>query len=296
MKILVSGSSGFVGNALVTHLKGAGHETWRLVRNSATAENTIRWDPASGQIDAAACERFEAVVHLGGENIAAGRWTRRRKKRLRKSRVNSTRFLALTLSQLQQPPKVFACASAIGIYGDRGKEKLTESATPGEGFLADISREWEQACEPAATRGIRVVNYRLGIVLGKGGGALAKMLPIFRFGLGGKIGNGRQYWSWISLADTVRAMTFCLESEKVSGPVNMVSPIPLTNREFTKTLGCSLHRPTLLPLPAFVARIVLGEMADAALLASARVLPTALTAAGFDFRHVDLGDAFASAI
>ena len=296
MKILLSGSSGFVGQALISHLAERGYEVRRLVRRDNPSAETVIWNPDSGRIEASACEHFDAVIHLGGENIAAGRWTQRRKKRLRNSRVNSTRFLALTLSQLQHPPKVFACASAIGFYGDRGDEILTEQSPAGVGFMAELGQEWESACQPAIDRGIRVVNLRFGIILGKKGGALAKMLTPFRCGIGGKIGNGRQYWSWISLTDAVRAVDYCLNHESVSGPVNLVSPGPPTNYEFTKALGKALRRPTILPLPGFAARLAFGEMADSALLASARVEPEALINNGFEFTHPDLASALAAAI
>ena len=296
MKLLLSGSSGFVGQALISHLAERGYEVRRLVRRDNPSAETVIWNPDSGRIEASACEHFDAVIHLGGENIAAGRWTQRRKKRLRNSRVNSTRFLALTLSQLQHPPKVFACASAIGFYGDRGDEILTEQSPAGVGFMAELGQEWESACQPAFDRGIRVVNLRFGIILGKKGGALAKMLTPFRCGIGGKIGNGRQYWSWISLTDAVRAVDYCLNHESVSGPVNLVSPGPPTNYEFTKALGKALRRPTILPLPGFAARLAFGEMADSALLASARVEPEALINNGFEFTHPDLASALAAAI
>lgn len=295
MKILVSGSRGFVGNALVAHLTESGHEVWRLVRGSKSRQQQINWDPDKGRLNATDCEGFDTVIHLGGENIASGRWTKKRKKGIRNSRVTSTRLLALTLSHLRQPPRVFACASAIGIYGDRGEEELDEASSGGVGFMAAVGREWEQACEPAETAGIRVVNLRLGIVLGKGGGALAKMLLPFRCCVGGRVGNGRQYWSWISLNDAVRAMAYCLENE-ISGPVNLVSPTAPTNREFTKALGKTLHRPTILPLPKFAARLAFGEMADAALLASTRVKPKVLLDSGFQFEQPDLEQAFKAAL
>lgn len=296
MRILISGSNGFVGNALVEHLTGLEHETWRLVRQADPSKRSIVWDPENGRLEAAACEGFDAVVHLGGANIATGRWTKQRKKNVRNSRINSTRFLALTLSGLKQAPTVFACASAVGFYGDCGNELLGESAPSGAGFLAEVTREWERACEPASARDIRIVNCRFGIVLGKEDGALAKMRGIFRSGFGGRIGNGRQYWSWISLTDAVRAITLCLESDRLRGPVNLVAPGAVTNREFTKTLGRALHRPTLIPLPAWAARLTLGEMADATLLASTRAEPAALAREGFRFAHPDLATALKAEI
>ena len=295
MKILISGSRGFVGNALVDHLTGVGHDVWRLVRGNAGGPKQIGWEPDKGLLNTADCEGFDAVIHLGGENIAAGRWTKKRKRLIRSSRLSSTRLLAMTLSQLKLRPKVFICASAVGFYGNRGDEELDESSAPGSGFMAVVGQEWEQACEPAVTAGIRVVNARLGIVIGRGGGALQKMLLPFRCGLGGKVGNGRQYWSWISLTDAVRAMEFCLENE-VSGAVNLTAPNAPTNREFTKALGKVLRRPTIIPLPGFAARIIMGEMADAALLASARVKPMVLEREGFVFENADLESAFRSVV
>ena len=295
MKILISGSRGFVGNALVDHLTDVGHDVWRLLRGSTGGPKQIGWEPDKGLLNTADCEGFDAVIHLGGENIAAGRWTKKRKRLIRSSRLSSTRLLAMTLSQLKLRPKVFICASAVGFYGNRGDEELDESSAPGSGFMAVVGQEWEQACEPAVTAGIRVVNARLGIVIGRGGGALQKMLLPFRCGLGGKVGNGRQYWSWISLTDAVRAMEFCLENE-VSGAVNLTAPNSPTNREFTKALGKVLRRPTIIPLPGFAARIIMGEMADAALLASARVKPMVLEREGFVFENADLESAFRSVI
>jgi len=297
VKILLSGSSGFLGRSLAPHLADGGHEPRRLLRsNQGGTAGDLVWDPDAGRIDAAAGESFDAVIHLGGENIAAGRWTRRRKQRLRNSRVNSTRFLAMTLSRLKRPPRVFACASGIGFYGDRGDELLTEDSPAGSGFMAELCRQWEQACQPAADRGIRVVHLRFGVILGRGGGALEKMLPAFRCGLGGRLGNGRQYWSWISLQDACRAVEHCLLNETLNGPVNCVSPQPVTNREFSRALARALRRPAILPIPAFALCLALGEMAEAALLASARVTPRKLLDSGFEFTHPDLPAALATAV
>lgn len=230
----------------------------------------------------------DAVVHLAGENIARARWSERQKALIRDSRVKGTRLLCDLLARYSPPPKALVCASAVGYYGDRADEILKEESAPGSGFLADVCREWEAATQPAVERGIRVVNLRIGIVLSPMGGALAKMLTPFKLGVGGTIGSGRQYMSWIALDDVVGAIHFALTNESLHGPVNAVAPNPVTNREFTHTLGRVLSRPTLFPMPAFAARLVLGEMADALLLASARVEPAQLLASGFTFRHPDL--------
>ncbi len=274
MKILVSGSRGFVGSALVPFLTALGHQVTRLVRP---------YDPA-------VLDGVEAVVHLAGENVI-GRWTPEKKAQIRDSRVNGTRVLAESLARLARPPRAMVCASAVGYYGDRGEERLQEDSPAGSGFLADVCREWETATRPAVQQGIRVVNLRLGMVLSPHGGALAKMLPPFRLGLGGCLGSGRQYLSWIALDDLVEVIAFALTAPNLRGPVNAVAPTPVTNREFTKTLGRILGRPTLCPVPAFAARLVFGEMAQELLLASARVIPAALLASGFAFRHPDLDGA-----
>ena len=289
MKILVSGSTGFIGSALVPFLTSDGHSVVQLLRKPvATVNPTLTWDPAAGRLDAAAFEGFDAVVHLAGESIASGRWTAAKKERIRSSRVDATRLLCNALARLGRPPKALICASAIGYYGDRGDEVLREESAPGRDFLAGVCRDWEAACEPAARKGIRVVNLRFGVVLGRGGGALARMLPPFRLGLGGRIGSGRQYMSWIALDDAVGAVQHALATGALRGPANAVAPRAVTNQEFTRTLGRTLGRPTLFPMPAFAARLAFGEMADALLLGSARVEPARLLASGYRFRHGDL--------
>ncbi|NQT37133.1 MAG: TIGR01777 family protein [Planctomycetes bacterium] len=289
MRILISGSTGLIGSALVSALQTDGHEVHRLVRRHADAAGpNVFWDPANGKINSAALEGFGAVVHLAGENIAGGRWTRARMTRIRDSRVDSTRLLAGSLAQLRQPPEVLLSASAIGIYGNRPGEELSEKSTPGEGFLADVCRQWEAAAQEAAGAGIRVVALRFGMVLAGGGGALAKMLPPFRLGLGGPVGSGRQEVSWIAVDDAVAAAVHLLGDSTTSGPVNLVAPRPVTNRRLAKSLGRVLHRPALMPLPALAARIVLGRMADELLLASQRVVPRRLLEAGFQFNHPEL--------
>ena len=287
MKILVTGASGLVGSALVPFLEAGGHEVARLGR-SAPADGDVRWDPDAGVLDAGALEGFDGVVHLAGENIASGRWTEARKRRIRESRVNGTRLLTETLARLERRPRVLVSASAIGFYGDRGEEELTEGSEPGAGFLSEVCREWEAATEAAEGKGVRVVHARLGVVLSKDGGALAKMLTPFRLGAGGNIGNGRQYMSWITLDDTVAAIGHLLAAESAAGAVNVVAPAPVTNGEFTRTLGRVLRRPTLFPMPGFAARLAFGEMADALLLASTRVKPARLMESGYAFRHGSL--------
>ena len=291
MKVLVSGSHGLVGSALIKSLLGRGDSASRLLREGPFAANDIEWHPNQGQIDAGRLSGFDVVVHLAGESIASGRWSPEKKKRIRESRIKGTQLLSTALGQSSQPPAVFVCASAIGYYGDRGDELLTEESSPGDDFLANVCKEWEAATQPAAEKGIRVVNARFGIILDRDGGALAKMLPPFRMGLGGKVGDGKQWMSWIALADVVRALQFVIENHELSGPVNFVSPNPVTNATFTSTLGKVLHRPTFLPVPVFGARLAFGEMADALLLSSQRVAPTRLKESGFQFKYVNLNDA-----
>ncbi|MDG2305052.1 MAG: TIGR01777 family oxidoreductase [Candidatus Binatia bacterium] len=289
MKVLISGASGLMGRNLVRSLTEAGHEVLRLVR--AADSVGIPWDPRGGELDRSPLEGFDAVVHLAGESIAEGRWTVEKKKRIRDSRIEGTNLLARSLSELDQPPKVLVCASAVGFYGDRGEEILDESAPPGVGFLAEVCREWEAAADPAREKGIRVVHLRFGVVLSGEGGALAKMLLPFRLGLGGILGDGSQYMSWIALDDAVGIVLHAISHEDLRGAVNAVSPNPVTNREYTKTLGGVLRRPTVIPLPSFGARLAFGEMADELLLASVRVSPKRLLETGYDFRFAELEEA-----
>jgi uncharacterized protein (TIGR01777 family) len=290
--VLVSGASGLVGERLLPLLEARGYNAARLVREySAVSQEDVFWDPAAGELDSDALEGVEAVVHLAGENIAAGRWNAVRKERIRESRVAGTKLLCSKLAEMPHPPKVLVCASAIGYYGDRADESLPEDAPAGEGFLPDVCREWEAASSAAEHAGIRVVRLRIGVVLSPKGGALKKMLLPFKLGAGGKMGSGRQYMSWISIDDLTRVILHCIESDALSGAVNAVTPAPVTNQEFTKTLGRVLVRPTLFPLPPFAARLALGEMADALLLASAKVEPAVLKASGFEFAHSDLEEA-----
>ncbi len=292
LRIAVTGSSGLVGTRLAGFLTQRGHQVERMVRCSAhPGTGEIFWDPATGEIDAAALEGIDCVVHLAGENVGAGRWTQARKDAIRTSRVAGTRLLSKTLAKLAKLPRTLIAASAVGYYGDRGDEPLTEDSLPGAGFLADVCREWEAATRPAREAGIRVVNLRTGVVLSAVGGALARMLTPFKLGLGGVVGTGRQYMSWITLDDLVAAIHHVTVTDEVSGPVNAVSPSPVTNREFTKTLGRVLRRPTILPLPAAVVRLLFGEMGRALLLEGARVVPSRLLASGFEFAHPTLDGA-----
>jgi len=294
MKLLITGASGLVGTALRERFATSKHDVWRLDRKSQGSDpRQLVWNPAARQIPVAALEGFDAVIHLAGENIAAKRWTAERKAALRSSRVDATRLLATALTGLKQRPRALICASAVGIYGDRGDELLTESSGAGEGFLAELGRDWEGAAAPASDAGIRVAHLRFGILLTTRGGALAKLLPIFRAGLGGIVGNGRQYWPWLSLDDATGVIEHALFTDDLRGPVNAVAPQECTNREFTDALARALHRPAVLPAPAFALRLALGEMADAALLSGQRVQPAKLLASRYAFRHPTLDAAFA---
>jgi hypothetical protein len=284
MQIAIAGGSGLIGSALTPFLTTGGHQVRKLVRGRPATPDEIAWDPAAGKIDGARLAGCDAVVNLAGEGIASRRWTKAQKERIRSSRVESTALLARTLAGLNPRPRVWVCASAIGFYGDRGEERLDEASHAGEGFLPDVCRQWEAATAPAADAGIRVVRLRFGVVLSPAGGALAKMLPPFRMGVGGRLGDGRQYMSWIALDDVVGAIHHTLMHDTLAGAVNAVAPHPATNLEFTKTLGRVLHRPTIFPMPAAAARLAFGEMADALLLASARVYPARLLESGYAFR------------
>src|SRR5688572_2690270 len=289
MKILISGSHGLVGSALAKSLTTHGHEVIRLVRRARTVgAPEIEWQPDKGLIEREQIEGIDAVVHLAGENIAEGRWTSDKKRAIRDSRVKGTALLSETLATLKQPPAVFVSASAIGYYGNRGDELLPETSTPGNDFLARVCQDWEKATTPASEKGIRTVLTRFGIILAENGGALAKMLTPFQMGIGGRIGNGKQWMSWIALDDVVGAIQWLIKDRFINGPVNFVAPIPVTNTEFTKTLGRVLSRPTLFPIPAFAVRLAFGEMADSLLLASQNVEPVVLKARGFAFNFARL--------
>ncbi len=291
MKVLVTGATGLVGSALCPFLTTGGHEVHRLTRSAPKDANDIQWNPATRDLPKAQLEGLDAVIHLAGESIAGSRWNAKVKDRLRSSRIEGTKFLCETLAQLQRPPKALICASAIGFYGDRGADLLNESAKPGNGFLADLCRDWEAASDPVRAKGMRVVNLRIGFVLSAKGGGLAAMLLPFKLGAGGVMGSGRQYWSWVALDDVVGAIHHCLMKERLSGPVNVTAPSPVTNYEFTKTLGKVLNRPTIVPMPALAARFALGEMANELLLASARVMPNRLSESGYSFRYPTLESA-----
>jgi uncharacterized protein (TIGR01777 family) len=287
MRILITGATGLIGTALMDQLRSAGHDAVPMTRQQGRP-GSIYWNPLANQIDSASLEGFDAAVHLAGESIAARRWTLSQKERIRDSRVRGTRLISESLAKLQRPPRVLVSASAIGYYGDRGSEILQEDSPPGQGFLAEVCRQWEAGTDPATRKGIRVVHPRFGIVLSGHGGALARMLPPFKLGAGGRIGSGRQYMSWISLDDVCGVIVHAIQADGLHGAVNAVSPNPVTNQEFTKTLGKVLGRPTIFPLPAFVARLALGEMANDLLLASARVEPVKLRATRYAFRHREL--------
>jgi uncharacterized protein (TIGR01777 family) len=292
MRILVSGATGLVGSALVRHLSSSGAEVLQLVRKAARdGSREILWNPSKGIEDVGKLEGLDAVVHLAGEPIAEGRWTEDKKRRIRESRVQGTRVLAEALGGLMQKPSVLLSASAIGYYGSRGSEILTEESQPGDDFLAQVCRDWEEATTPAANAGIRVVEMRFGVILSRQGGALAKMLTPFKLGVGGRLGSGQQYMSWVALDDVVGVIDHLLEKDSLSGPVNTVSPNPVTNLEFTKALGEALSRPTLFPAPGFALRLAFGEMADVALLASQRVEPQRLKESGYVFKYPELKDA-----
>lgn len=291
LDVCVSGSSGLIGSALAVFLAAGGHRVRRLVRRPAQTPEDIFWDPSSGTVDADKLEGCDAVVHLAGENPGAGRWTQARKAAIFESRVQATRKLCEAISRLRQPPKVLVCASAIGFYGDRGDRVLDEDDRPGDGFLPDLCRQWEAASEPAAQRGIRVVSARFGIVLSPRSGALARMLPLFRWGLGGRLASGQQFWSWIMLDDAVGAIHQAMITPSLAGPMNVTTPNPVRNAEFAQTLAAVLRRPAVLPAPAWALRLALGPMADEMLLASARALPRRLFASGYVFRQPTLEQA-----
>ncbi|MDT8436032.1 MAG: TIGR01777 family oxidoreductase [Gemmatimonadota bacterium] len=292
-RFAVSGASGGIGSALCALLSTGGHRPAALVRSETSrvppaAAGTVEWDPAAGRVDAAGLEGTDVVVHLAGEPIAAGRWTDATRHAIRDSRVEGTGLLARTLAGLDRPPRVLICASAIGLYGDRGDEVLDEGSPPGEGFLADVCREWEEAADPARAAGIRVVHIRFGLVLWPGFGALQRMLVPFRAGVGGRLGSGRQFWSWVSLDDVLGAILHCAARDDVEGPVNVTAPRPVRNAAFSRTLARVLGRPACVPAPAAVLRLALGEMADALLLAGARVDPARLRQGGYEFLDPEL--------
>lgn len=298
MRILITGASGLIGKALQRSFAGKGYEMLLASRSEAKDENHIQWNPDTGFADAdlIRLEGLDAVVHLAGESISALRWSDEKKKAIRDSRVFGTRSMIETFDKLERKPGTFISGAAIGYYGDRGDEVMTESSPAGKTFLADISKEWEAESRRAEDLGIRTVLLRTGIVLSKDGGALATMVTPFKLGVGGVVGSGKQWMSWISLDDVVGIINFVLENESVRGAINVTAPNPVTNEEFTKTLGSVLYRPTFLPLPEFAVHMVFGEMGDALLLDSTRVVPKRLLDAGYEFQFTDVKAALEYAV
>ncbi|MGB6193664.1 MAG: TIGR01777 family oxidoreductase [Terracidiphilus sp.] len=296
--VILSGASGVVGSALRHALAARGTPMRRLLRGAPQQADEVTWNPEATTPFASteALEGARAAIHLSGANIAGARWTSTYKHELAASRVDSTHALATTLARLEHRPEVLVVASAVGFYGNRGGEVLDEFSPPGKGFLPELCQLWEEAAHPAAERGIRVVHTRFSVLLNRGPGALAKLLPVFRAGLGGPLGSGHQWMSWVGVEDAIAAILFALETPQLAGPVNVTSPNPVRNAEFTRTLARLLHRPAVIPMPAFVLRAAFGQMADEALLASARVMPTKLAQAGFRFQHPTLEEALAAAL
>ena len=289
-KIAITGASGLVGSRVGETFGAAGWQVLPLVRSRGGASSDeIYWNPVSGEIETEKLEGLDALVHLAGDNVGEGRWSEEKKQRIWSSRVDGTRLLANAIGKLEKPPKVWVSASAIGYYGDRGEERLEESSGPGTGFFAELCQAWEAETQPAREQGVRVVNLRIGVVLDRAGGALPKMVLPFKMGLGGVIASGKQYMSWVSLPDVVGAIRFAVEREGLSGPANAVAPGPVTNREFTKTLGRVVGRPTILPMPGALAKLAFGaEKASEMLLVSSRIYPAALQAAGYEFTCPEL--------
>jgi len=296
MKIIISGATGLVGAALETTLRDEGHNVARLVRGGNATAGDIPWNPGAAKVDLAALEGADAFVNLNGASIGGGRWTPERKDLLRSSRVNTTRFLVDTFSRLTQKPRAFLSASAIGFYGSRGDEVLTEASTSGTDFLSELSREWEQEAQRAESLGIRTAILRFGIILSSRGGALPRMLTPFKMGVGGRLGNAKQWMSWIALDDVVGIIHWAIANSQVKGPVNVVAPNPVQNSELTRVLAKVLHRPAIFPAPAFALRLMLGEMADALLLGSQRVRPEKLLNSNYKFRFEHLEPALCAAL
>ena len=288
MRIVIAGASGLIGHALTAALRARGHDVRRLVRRAVSSPDEIAWDPGRRVMDDAAFQDTDAVINLAGENIAAGRWTTRRRDSIRRSRIDATLTLVDGIRRLSRRPAVLVNASAVGCYGDRGDEMLTEASDLGGGFLADVCREWEAAAMQAAALGVRTACLRFGVVLAPDGGALAKMLPLFRLGLGGRLGSGRQWMSWVHRDDVVGVVEHALAEPRCAGPINVVAPEPVRNDEFTRALASRLHRPAFLPVPAAALQLVFGRMADEALLASTRALPARLRATTYAFRYPEL--------
>lgn len=298
MKILISGASGLVGTHLIPTLKAKGHEVFRLVRKTPQSADEIQWDAGKGfsESERVRLENFQSVVHLAGDNVASENWSEEKKRKIRDSRVIGTKVLVDALKTLQSPPQILVSASATGFYGDRKDEILNEDSAKGVGFLSEVCAAWEAESIKAEQFGARVVMPRIGIVLTKDGGALEKMLTPFKFGVGGRIGSGRQWMSWIALEDLIRIIHFALENESLHGAVNAVAPNPVTNEEFTRIFGKVLHRPTILPVPEFAVKLMFGEMGETLLLEGARVLPKRLTENGFEFEFANLEAAMKKAL
>ena len=291
MKILISGSHGFIGSAVHRSLSQQGHSLLRLIRLTQIAKSDeVFWNLPDNYIDHSKLTNLDAVIHLAGENLF-GRWNEKKKQAIHDSRVKGTAFLAKTLAAMEHKPKVLICASAIGYYGNRGEDECIETIEAGDSFLSTVCCQWEQSARPASEAGVRVVNLRFGVVLGKEGGSLAKMLPAFKMGMGGPLGNGQQWVSWVSIVDAVRAIEFAIEHETLQSPVNVVSPHPVRNKEFAHAVGHALHRPEVVPVPKRMLKFMFGEMADETVLASTKVLPKKLQTEDFQFQHPDLNTA-----
>lgn len=295
MRIAITGASGLIGSALTASLAADGHEVAALVRRAPQHAGEVRWDPTAGTVDTAGLAGCDAIVHLAGAGVGDRRWTEARKKEIRDSRVLGTAAIARAAAGLADPPRVLVCGSAIGYYGDTGDSWVDEDSPAGTGFLADLVRDWEAAADPARAAGIRTVHARTGLVVARSGGAWAPLFPIFRAGLGGRLGSGRQFWSFIALHDEIAALRFALDTDSLSGPVNLTAPEPLTNREITAAMGRALHRPTVAAVPAPVLRLVLGEFAGD-VLGSQRVRPKRLLDAGFTFTHPHIDQAISAAL
>ncbi len=291
MRVAITGARGLVGTAVTSLLEQEGHEVFRLVRTTPQDDQEIAWNVGQDCVDVERLREIDAVIHLAGENVGEGRWTQAKKEKILRSRVDGTRLLCEAVRDSDPQPKIFLCAAAIGFYGSRGELLCDESTSPGTGFLADVCQQWEAATDCLEPTDVRLVNMRIGVVLSTLGGAISKMVRPFRLGVGGKVGDGKQYWSWIELEDLARAIVHCLNTSSLSGRVNLVAPNPATNLDFTKALGKALHRPAILPMPAFAARLALGEMADDLLLSSTRVASDKLAESGFIFKHVEINSA-----
>ncbi len=291
MRVAITGARGLVGTAVSQLLEQDGHKVFRLVRTTPQHDQEIAWNVEQESIDVDRLREIDAVIHLAGENVGEGRWTQAKKEKILRSRVDGTRLLCEAIGNSDPQPKTFLCAAAIGFYGSRADLLCDESTSPGTGFLAEVCQQWEAATDCLDSTDVRIVNMRIGVVLSTLGGVISKMVRPFRMGVGGKVGDGKQYWSWIVLDDVARAIVHCLNTSSLSGRVNLVAPNPTTNLEFTKALGKALRRPTLLPMPAFAARLALGEMADDLLLSSTRVASDKLTKSGFKFKHTEIESA-----